>query len=433
MGSHVGEGSGAGDGRATGTVACIDVRIAGEDRHDRNETLDQTVLTRSLAMVQGVVRPDDRICPIGRSRVAIEFGPVASKVQPQTLGSRLARAVGKEPPVDGAGPRLAVSVGMAAAGHEPDATALVRRALSAARTGSAGLSFGSGCGPGAPTSVITVDRPPPVPSPLPTIHRRSVYRDGSIARQGIPTVQIVPLSPLPGRRSRSRAARKDRPAVLVVDPLPTQLGQAGLAASTVASVIESSGCRTALVTASPGGGPLQGIDGAPVDLVVLVLDGTRGGRTSRWAESGWGAPATVTASYRAAGLPVVAVGAGAGAGTVAGCVAKGALPVFEIDQLPGALEGLRAGAPCVSAPGEGALPPGFLALVGLTASERRVLFHLTEGWAAQDIATELVVSLTTVRSHIRSVLRKLGVRSQLAAVAIANSRDLVHVAVGDAV
>jgi DNA-binding NarL/FixJ family response regulator len=40
------------------------------------------------------------------------------------------------------------------------------------------------------------------------------------------------------------------------------------------------------------------------------------------------------------------------------------------------------------------------------------------------MAEELVVSLTTVRSHIKSVLRKLGVRSQLAAVAAANSRDL---------
>jgi DNA-binding NarL/FixJ family response regulator len=66
----------------------------------------------------------------------------------------------------------------------------------------------------------------------------------------------------------------------------------------------------------------------------------------------------------------------------------------------------------------------FRALVGLTTSERRVLYYLTQGWAAQDMAEELVVSLTTVRSHIKSVLRKLGVRSQLAAVAAANSRDL---------
>ena len=76
------------------------------------------------------------------------------------------------------------------------------------------------------------------------------------------------------------------------------------------------------------------------------------------------------------------------------------------------------------------LPARFRSLLELTAGERRVLFYLTEGWAAQDIADELVVSLTTVRSHIRSVLRKLEVRSQLAAVAIANSRDLDHPAVG---
>jgi DNA-binding NarL/FixJ family response regulator len=66
------------------------------------------------------------------------------------------------------------------------------------------------------------------------------------------------------------------------------------------------------------------------------------------------------------------------------------------------------------------------ALVQLTTSERRVLFFLTQGLAAQEIADDLVVSLTTVRSHIRSVLRKLGVRSQLAAVAVANSQDLRH-------
>jgi DNA-binding NarL/FixJ family response regulator len=66
------------------------------------------------------------------------------------------------------------------------------------------------------------------------------------------------------------------------------------------------------------------------------------------------------------------------------------------------------------------------ALVLLTASERRVLFYLTTGKSAQDIADDLVVSVTTVRSHIRSILRKLGVRSQLAAVAVANSRGTRH-------
>ncbi len=429
MGSNVGVGlSTQGSGCATGTVACIDVRIAGDGRREHNGTLHLTVLTRALALLQGVIRPDDRICPIGRSRVAITFGPVGSKVQPQALGTRLAHAVGGELPIDGAGPGLAVSVGMATPGDEADPSALVRRALSAARSGSAGLADGSAQGHGALTSVVTVDRPPSAPSPVPTIHRRSVYRDGSTSHPGVETLQVAPLHPPHARKAKPRGGRKDRPAVLVVNPLPTQLAQPGMAASTVASLVEGAGCRTTLVTASADEPPPQGADGTPPDLVVLVLDGARGGRLTTWTESGWGAPATITASYRAAGLPVVAVGAGAGAGAVAGCVAKGAQPVFGIDQLPNALEGFRAGGTGPLGNGDmGEMPPGFLALVGLTASERRVLFHLTEGWAAQDIATELVVSLTTVRSHIRSVLRKLGVRSQLAAVAIANSRCLERV------
>ena len=116
---------------------------------------------------------------------------------------------------------------------------------------------------------------------------------------------------------------------------------------------------------------------------------------------------------------------GAGAGALASCVAQGAIPLFSPDQLPAWLRSL--GSPTgdeLPQDAELHLSEKFRALVGLTASERRVLFYLTEGWSAQDMTDELVVSLTTVRSHIRSVLRKLGVRSQLAAVALANSRDL---------
>jgi DNA-binding NarL/FixJ family response regulator len=107
--------------------------------------------------------------------------------------------------------------------------------------------------------------------------------------------------------------------------------------------------------------------------------------------------------------------------------------VFRLDHLPAALRGADPTSDHDPLPvTDVRLPPRFKALVGLTTSERRVLFYLTEGWAAQDIAEELVVSLTTVRSHIRSVLRKLGVRSQLAAVAIANSRDLEYNESGEA-
>jgi DNA-binding NarL/FixJ family response regulator len=55
----------------------------------------------------------------------------------------------------------------------------------------------------------------------------------------------------------------------------------------------------------------------------------------------------------------------------------------------------------------------------LTEREREVLRLLMQGIGADEIATQLFVSLTTVRAHIRAVLAKLGVGSQLAAVAAA--------------
>jgi DNA-binding NarL/FixJ family response regulator len=131
------------------------------------------------------------------------------------------------------------------------------------------------------------------------------------------------------------------------------------------------------------------------------------------------------------GVDVLAVSAGAGAAALAACVEQGAiLALSDIDDLPTELHSLLGDTGPRGATKEELrrMPARFEALMQLTASERRVLFFLTRGRSAQDIAVELVVSLATVRSHIRSILRKLGVRSQLAAVAIANSRDLDHVA-----
>lgn len=55
----------------------------------------------------------------------------------------------------------------------------------------------------------------------------------------------------------------------------------------------------------------------------------------------------------------------------------------------------------------------------LTSREREVLAYLLEGVAAEEIADRTFVALATVRSHIRAILTKLGVNSQLAAVAAA--------------
>jgi two-component system, NarL family, nitrate/nitrite response regulator NarL len=55
----------------------------------------------------------------------------------------------------------------------------------------------------------------------------------------------------------------------------------------------------------------------------------------------------------------------------------------------------------------------------LTPREQAVLAGLMAGKSAETMAAEWVVSLATVRSQIRSVLTKLGVNSQLGAVAMA--------------
>lgn len=56
----------------------------------------------------------------------------------------------------------------------------------------------------------------------------------------------------------------------------------------------------------------------------------------------------------------------------------------------------------------------------LTPREALVLAALADGLTAEEIAQQHYVALSTVRSQIRAVLQKLDVRSQLAAVAIAD-------------
>lgn len=60
----------------------------------------------------------------------------------------------------------------------------------------------------------------------------------------------------------------------------------------------------------------------------------------------------------------------------------------------------------------------FAPFMTLTPKERAVLSALAQGHRAETIAASAVVSAATVRSQIRSVLAKLGVNSQLEAVAL---------------
>jgi two-component system nitrate/nitrite response regulator NarL len=62
----------------------------------------------------------------------------------------------------------------------------------------------------------------------------------------------------------------------------------------------------------------------------------------------------------------------------------------------------------------------------LTAREREVLEGLARGESTSSLARTLGVSSATVRTHVQSMLCKLGVHSRLEAVAFAVSRNLVE-------
>lgn len=62
----------------------------------------------------------------------------------------------------------------------------------------------------------------------------------------------------------------------------------------------------------------------------------------------------------------------------------------------------------------------------LTPREREVLAMLAEGRSAPDIARELVLSTTTVKTHLGHLYEKLGVSDRAAAVAEAMRRGLIE-------
>jgi DNA-binding NarL/FixJ family response regulator len=63
----------------------------------------------------------------------------------------------------------------------------------------------------------------------------------------------------------------------------------------------------------------------------------------------------------------------------------------------------------------------------LTARETEVLQLLAEGLPTDEMAARLYLSVNTVRNHVHSVLRKLGVHSRLEAVAHGIRRGLITV------
>ncbi len=66
-----------------------------------------------------------------------------------------------------------------------------------------------------------------------------------------------------------------------------------------------------------------------------------------------------------------------------------------------------------------------LFLAALLAREREILCLLAQGLAAGAISRRLCISAVTVRNHIQHLIRKLGLHSQIEAVAYAYRNNLV--------
>jgi len=99
------------------------------------------------------------------------------------------------------------------------------------------------------------------------------------------------------------------------------------------------------------------------------------------------------------------------------------------DQLAAAIRGASVGKPTLAPEAAEALmhwvaAPGSLGK-DLTARERQVLTLLAEGLTNSEIAERLVVSLSTVKSHVSSIISKLGASSRTEAATIAVRHRLI--------
>jgi DNA-binding NarL/FixJ family response regulator len=70
-------------------------------------------------------------------------------------------------------------------------------------------------------------------------------------------------------------------------------------------------------------------------------------------------------------------------------------------------------------------PPPVAALTELTSREREILQLIGRGMSNNDIAAELVISLATVKTHVRHLLQKLDLRDRVQAVIVAYETGLV--------
>jgi DNA-binding CsgD family transcriptional regulator len=346
-----------------------------------------------------LIRLNDQICTIGDGRVVVMFKDVHPSLDAQVLGSRLARTALEALAETGA----SVVVGTADGEPGSDLIELTEAAISSAEE----HSYVNGS------------------------QNAFVVLTSLRGRNGTPRL-LEPLTPSDGSAAAQGAA------FVIVDSAPSSSGSPGVAAMAVTSLVEATGFNV-IGTIAPHlereTGNVARLQQVEVPGAIALLVVHPGNGTDVESEHGTvlEKPAAVTDTLRRAGVRVFAVGVGVSDIALAECLVHGAERAFGIGELPDGMaqamlakKGDEESDDAGSANNEnhGQRSVRLAKLLLLTRSERRVLYHLTTGATAIEIAEKLVLSLATVRSHIRSILRKLEVSSQLAAVAIAQGHPV---------
>jgi len=365
---------------------------------------------------------------IGGGRVIVMFKSVDPALGAHVLGARLA-ASASQAVCDEAGDGPGVTVGIADGDPGTETLALTCAAISAARQ----QEFHPASGPARGTSAAVVVVHTTLPrseSHSPRLAKRVVRPVSHLVTQTVPQIQLNGYRPAAPARVINGTVVDG--SVLVVDTAPPAPGVPGPASAAVRSLVTEAGLSVTgtLAPSSDITSSMISLAGSiPRGAIVLLVvhPGNEGEGGEDQAEA-MERPAALTQAFRHMGIRVLAVSVGATDIALAECILQGAENAFSLGELPEELihalshpNGDRSHTDQNGSPGEhsGRRIDRLGRLLLLTRSERRVLHHLTTGATAIEIADKLVLSLATVRSHIRSILRKLRVSSQLAAVAIA--------------
>jgi DNA-binding NarL/FixJ family response regulator len=443
-------------------IACVEVQsnatTAGGD------VTPDVLWGLAVRRMERCIRPADRVCMLGGSRFAVCFGNGAHRVAPNELGTRLARAMGDHLVVGSTALDLRVRVGVGAGTLAVEARHLTGAAIASTRSARRAPITRSRRGATASGAVAVTHVPDPDQlleiSEIDALTGDLVRTAGTRAtgKTSSATHRLLLRSFFPAsdasekgvagngtKSARTQSTDTQRGVaysnvagltILVVDPAVSTSDLPRSAVQGIAAVARRLGVCAILSQADRPDTVVDDLLVSEADAVVVILHPDTAS-PSVDAGTPWEHPARLARALVDAGASVIALSVGASAAAVAACVEQGAAGVLQIDALSEELVTVaKASGPRVSATvrsngqgtngtqrGRRALPPPFDALIHLTSTERKVLFHMMEGRSAGDIAAVLVVSLTTVRSHIRSILRKLNVNSQLAAVAIANGAD----------